>query len=67
MARLVLSQTFFEGREGQVETILIVAEVPGFHVVAGDVIEFDLFQFMDAVVQDEGVLGGSGQVAEAES
>jgi hypothetical protein len=60
-----LGQTLLERHEGQVKTILVVAEMPGFHVVAGNVIEFDLVQLMDAVVQDEGVLGGSRQVAEA--
>ena len=66
-AQVGLRQAVFEGREGQVEATLVVGEMPGFHVIAGNVIEFDLLQLVDALVQDEGVLGGRGQVAEAET
>ena len=62
-----LGQTLFERREGEVETIFIVAEMPGLYVVARNVIEFDLVQLVDVVVQDESVLGGCGQVTETET
>ena len=62
-----LGQTVFERYKGQVEAALVVGEVPGVHVITGDVVEFDFIKFMDAVVQDEGVLGGGGKIPEAES
>src|SRR3990172_3610478 len=65
-AKAGLSETVFEGREGQVEATLVITEAPGFHVIARDIIEFDLVQFVDAVVQDDSVLRGSRQIPEAE-
>ena len=53
-------EAVFERRESQVEATLIVNEAPGFHIVAGYIVEFDLIQFVDVVVKDESVLGGSG-------
>jgi hypothetical protein len=47
------------------ETTFRVGERPGPHIIAGDVIKFDLLQFMDAVVQDDGILPGLGEVAKA--
>lgn len=54
-----------EGGEGQVEAVFTIREVPGLHVIAGDVIELDLLQFVDATLQDEGVLPGFGEIPEA--
>lgn len=39
--------------------------MPGFHIVAGGVVEGHLLQLVDAVGQDGGVLAGPRQVAEA--
>ena len=37
-----LGQTVFERRKSQVEAALVVGEMPGLHIIAGCVIEFDL-------------------------
>jgi len=60
-------EAVFEGREGQVEAALVVAEMPRPHVIAGYIIEFDLIQFLDAIIQDEGILGGDGQVTKTKA
>ena len=64
-AQVGLGQPVFKRGKHQVETVLLVGKFPGMHVIAGNVIEFDLLQFMDAVVQDDRIFAGAGKVAEA--
>ncbi len=55
----------FEGRKDEIETIFIVREMPGLHVIAGCVAEFNLVQLVDTSVDDDSVLGCFAQVAKA--
>ena len=47
----------FEGREGQVEAIFVVGEMPGVHIIAGLIAELDFVQFVDASIQDDAIFG----------
>ena len=40
--KIGFGQAVFEGCESQVEAALVVGEMPGLHIIAGCVIEFDL-------------------------
>ena len=61
----VCGNPFFKGCESQVEAAFRIAKFPGFHIIAGNVIKFDLLQFMDAVPKDQGILSRFRQVAKA--
>lgn len=58
-------RAIFERREGQVEAACFIAEMPGAHVVPGNIIEPDLLQLVDAPVQDDGILAGPGEIPES--
>ncbi len=47
-----------EGGESQLEPSLVIGEIPGFHIIAGFVIEADRAQLVDPAIYDDGVLGG---------
>ena len=64
-AQVGFRQAVFEGCEHQLQPALCIGKRPRAHIIAGDIIKFDLLQFVDAVVQDDGILPGPGEVAKA--
>lgn len=58
-----LRGAIFEGCEGQLQSALVIREMPGLHIVAGTVIKAHGSKLVDAPIQDGAVLSRLAQVA----
>ncbi len=54
-----------EGDEIERQAALVVGKFPGFHIVAGDIVEAHLVQLVEAPIQQDAIFGGLRGIAKA--